>query len=150
MPSGGVLAGSTFLNDPARKIGVRQAVEDFMRNQRGAQILETQDHVPPLEGTPCALDTRIEELRSSHGIQVLSRQCGSCLLSRLHTWVTETIFKGASCFNSLRDPVHGDSASSGGESRAFCPRPKGPAQKADSGGELVHVRGSQSARRLAA
>ena len=91
MPSGGVLAGSTFLNDPARKIGVRQAVEDFMRNQRGAQILETQDHVPPLEGTPCALDTRIEELRSSHGIQVLSRQCGSCLLSRLHTRVTETV-----------------------------------------------------------
>lgn len=44
IPAGGVLAGSTFLNDPGRKIGVRQAVEDFMRS-RGAQVLATQDPV---------------------------------------------------------------------------------------------------------
>merc|ERR1712118_496586 len=40
LPTGGLLAGSTFINDPSRNIGVRQAVEDFMR-PRGVQIMET-------------------------------------------------------------------------------------------------------------
>jgi hypothetical protein len=45
LPTGGLLAGSTFINDPSRNIGVRQAVEDFVRN-RGVQILETSEPVP--------------------------------------------------------------------------------------------------------
>jgi hypothetical protein len=45
LPTGGLLAGSTFINDPSRNIGVRQAVEDFMR-PRGVQILETTEPLP--------------------------------------------------------------------------------------------------------
>lgn len=45
LPTGGVMAGSTYLSDPGRKIGVRPAVEEFMQ-ARGAQILTTQEPVP--------------------------------------------------------------------------------------------------------
>merc|ERR1711939_628769 len=45
LPTGGLLAGSTFINDSSRNIGVRQAVEDFVRN-RGVQILETSEPLP--------------------------------------------------------------------------------------------------------
>jgi len=45
LPTGGLLAGSTFINDPSRNIGVRQAVEDFMR-PRGIQIMETTEPLP--------------------------------------------------------------------------------------------------------